>query len=120
VPLLMRPNPPHGNKQASVVLDERFDHEGERRLMHAECERAFELYEQRIERGVAKEIARACLPQSIYSQAYWTVSLQAVMHFLEQRLKPDAQFEIRRYAEAVFEHVREDLERVGVNRASFD
>ena len=85
----------------------------------AECARAFELYRERIGRGVAKEIARMLLPQNIYTQAYWTVSLQGVMHFLEQRLKPDAQYEIRRYAQAVFGLVREDLERVGVREADF-
>jgi thymidylate synthase (FAD) len=91
-----------------------FVHARERELMHAECARAFELYRERIGRGVAKEIARMLLPQSIYTQAYWTVSLQGIMHFLDQRLKADAQYEIRRYAKAVYELVREDLERVGM------
>jgi thymidylate synthase (FAD) len=119
VPARMRANPPHGNKQASVDLGAEFDHGRERELMQAECARAFELYRERIGRGVAKEIARMLLPQNIYTQAYWTVSLQGVMHFLEQRLKADAQYEIRRYAQAVFNLVREDLERVGVREADF-
>ncbi len=110
----MRANPPHGNKQASVDLPEGFDHAGERGAMLAECHEAFERYEARIERGVAKEIARMLLPQNLYSQAYWTVSLQGVLHFLEQRLKPDAQFEIRAFARGIAELVRPDLERVGV------
>jgi thymidylate synthase ThyX len=38
------------------------------------------------------------------------------LHFLEQRLKPDAQYEIRRYAEAVYELVKSDLDRIGVTR----
>ena len=118
VPARMRANPPHGNKQASVELGPDFDHAEERARMQAECEQAFALYRERIARGVAKEIARMLLPQNIYSQAYWTVSLQGVMHFLEQRLKADAQLEIRRYAEGVFELVRPDLERVGVTRES--
>ena len=54
------------------------------------------------------------LPQNIYTQAYWTVSLQGVMHFLEQRLEPDAQYEIRRYAQAVAGLVKDDLARVGM------
>jgi thymidylate synthase (FAD) len=116
VPKKMRGNPPHGNKQASVELDAAFDHEAERALMIEECRRAFELYEARIQRGVAKEIARICLPQSVYSQAYWTVSLQGVLHFLEQRLKPDAQYEIKCYAEGIYAQVREDLDRLGVTR----
>ena len=115
VPARMRANPSHGNKQASVELEGDFDHEGERRRMIAECEQAFRLYSERIERGVAKEIARMLLPQNVYTQAYWTVSLQGVLHFLDQRLKPDAQFEIRRYAQAVRDLVRPDLERLGVS-----
>ncbi|MBL8861342.1 MAG: FAD-dependent thymidylate synthase [Planctomycetes bacterium] len=118
VPRVLRSNPPHGNKQASVDLGASFDHAQERELMLQECREAFERYEARIRRGVAKEIARMCLPQSLYSQAYWTVSLQGVLHFLEQRLKPDAQYEIRRYAEAVQALVRTDLERVGVSVAT--
>jgi len=116
VPMVMRSNPTHGNKQASVELPASFDHAAERERMLAECHESFRLYEARIERGVAKEIARMCLPQGLYSQAYWTVSLQGVMHFLEQRLKPDAQYEIRRYAEAVYQLVEPDLSRVGVTR----
>ena len=120
VPARMRANPPHGNKQASVDLPAEFDHEGERARMVAECEECFRLYRERLERGVAKEIARMFLPQNIYTQAYWTVSLQGVIHFLSQRLKADAQLEIRRYAEGVWELVRADLERVGLTRELLD
>ncbi|MEZ5979009.1 MAG: FAD-dependent thymidylate synthase [Planctomycetota bacterium] len=116
VPTRMRANPSHGNKQASHELGDDFDHEGERAAMLAECERAFAEYKQRLERGVAKEIARMLLPQNLYTQAYWTVSLQGVIHFLSQRLHPDAQFEIRRYAEGVYGLVRDVLDRIGVDR----
>lgn len=118
VPTTFRSNPPHGNKQASVDLPAEFDHAAERALMIEECREAFARYEERIERGVAKEIARMCLPQNLYTQAYWTVSLQGVMHFLEQRLKPDAQFEIRRYAEGVYALVQEDFDRLGITKES--
>ena len=120
VPHVMRGNPPHGNKQSSSELGPEFDHAGERARMIEECEHAFRNYEERIKRGVAKEIAHACLPQNVYSQAYWTVSLQGVMHFLEQRLAPDAQYEIRRYAEGVYELVRPDLDRLGISRAALE
>jgi thymidylate synthase (FAD) len=115
VPLTMRANPPHGNKQTSVDLPPDFDHAAERERMIAECNETFRLYGERLERGVAKEIARILLPQNLYSQAYWTVSLQGVIHFLAQRMKADAQYEIRRYAEGVFELVRADLEKVGID-----
>ena len=120
VPSRMRANPPHGNKQASVHLGADFDHEAEKALMQAECEDAFRRYTERIDHGVAKETARMCLPQNLYTQAYWTVSLQGVLHFLEQRLKKDAQFEIRRFAEAVYELVSDDLARLGVTREALE
>lgn len=118
VPNVMRANPPHGNKQASIDLPPEFDHAAERTRMIAECDEAFRRYQERIDRGVAKEIARMLLPQNLYTQAYWTVSLQGVIHFLEQRMKPDAQFEIRRYAEGVYALVKSDLDRIGVTRES--
>ncbi|MCZ6597573.1 MAG: FAD-dependent thymidylate synthase [Planctomycetota bacterium] len=117
VPAVMRANPPHGNKQASEALPEDFDHQGERERMLAECHAAYDSYLARLERGIAKEIARTCLPQNLYSQAYWTVSLQGVIHFLEQRIKAEAQFEIRCYAEAVYALVRDDLDKLGITRA---
>jgi thymidylate synthase (FAD) len=116
VPARMRANPPHGNKQASVDLPEDFDHAAEEQRMRAECAEAFRLYQERLARGVAKEIARILLPQNLYTQAYWTVSLQGVIHFLSQRLKPDAQHEIRRYAEGVHALVQDELERLGITR----
>jgi thymidylate synthase (FAD) len=115
VPSTMRSNPSHGNKQASVDLSEKFDHSGERQAMLDECQAAFQRYEDRIERGVAKEIARMLLPQSLYTQAYWTVSLQGVLHFLDQRLSVDAQYEIRQFAEAILKLLQPELERVGVD-----
>jgi thymidylate synthase (FAD) len=116
LPQRMRANPPHGNKQASVDLPADFDHAGERERMRAECEEAFRLYRERLERGVAKELARILLPQNVYTQAYWTVSLQGAIHFLAQRLKADAQFEIRRYAEAVLALLEPELARIGITR----
>jgi thymidylate synthase (FAD) len=116
VPRLMRANPPHGNKQASVDLPPDFDHAGERGRMLKECETAFAQYLERLDRGIAKEIARMLLPQNLYTQAYWTVSLQGVIHFLSQRLKADAQYEIRCYAEGIYALMREELERIGITR----
>jgi len=116
LPQRMRANPPHGNKQASVELPAEFDHAAERERMQEECEQMFRLYRERLERGVAKELARILLPQNVYTQAYWTVSLQGVIHFLSQRLQPDAQYEIRRYAEGVYQLVASELERVGITR----
>jgi thymidylate synthase (FAD) len=52
--------------------------------------------------GVAPEIARLFLPAyGMYVRWRWTVSLQGVLTFLDQRLEHDAQYEIQKYAEAV-------------------
>lgn len=61
-------------------------------------------YEQALADGVCAEQARLFLPAyGMYARWYWTASLQAVGHFLEQRLAHDAQKEIQQYAKAVLE-----------------
>lgn len=62
---------------------------------------AFRLYESLVEQGVAKEQARMILPQNVYTEFYWTCSLQAVLHFISLRKHSGAQYEIRKYAEAI-------------------
>lgn len=61
-----------------------------------------ELYHEAMKDEVAPEIARLFLPAyGMYVRWRWTVSLQGVMTFLNQRLEHDAQAEIRDYARAV-------------------
>jgi thymidylate synthase ThyX len=64
---------------------------------------AYRTYEDLLERGVAKEIARNVLPVAIYTQFYWTVNARSLMNFLSLRNAEMAQREIRRYAAAVEE-----------------
>ena len=54
-----------------------------------------------IERGVAKELARAVLPFGIFTQFYWTINARALMNFISLRNSEFAQYEIRVYADAV-------------------
>ena len=84
------------------------------RWMSETNELSINAYESMLEWGVAKELARLVLPPTIYSEAFWTVSLQAVLHFLEQRLKPDAQLEIRQYASAVLSLIQPHLNDMGL------
>jgi thymidylate synthase (FAD) len=63
---------------------------------------AFAAYNRMIEAGVAKEIARLVLPPNVYSECIWTCSLQTLIHFFKQRLKNDAQYEIREFAWATY------------------
>jgi thymidylate synthase (FAD) len=58
-------------------------------------------YQFLIEQGIAKEQARMVLPLSLYTQFYWTVNARSLMNFLNLRTGPDAQWEIRQYAETL-------------------
>lgn len=116
IPSIMRSNVKHGNKQASEELPNNFDHASEKLRMYQECDEAYKRYEERLEAGIAKEIARMMLPQNIYSEIYWTPSLQAILFFLEQRLNDDSQYEIRKYAEAIYELLKKDFNRLGIVR----
>ena len=62
---------------------------------------SYAAYRHLRELGVAKEQARVILPQSIYTQWIWTASLQAFLHVVELRAKPDAQWETQQYGYAV-------------------
>ena len=62
---------------------------------------AREVYKHRLEMGVAREQARKDLPLSTYTEAYWTVNLHNLFHFLELRMSADAQCEIHEYAVAL-------------------
>ncbi len=57
-------------------------------------------YEELVERGVARELARCALPVGAYTEFYWTVNARSLMNFLSLRNAETAQREIRRYAEA--------------------
>jgi len=61
----------------------------------------YDEYEALVEKGVAKELARALLPFGIYTQFYWTLNARSLMNFLSLRNSISAQYEIRIYAQAV-------------------
>lgn len=62
--------------------------------------RAYETYEQLLEQGVAKEVARSVLPLSTYTKYYWSCNPRSLMHFCSLRNHESAQYEIRQYAAA--------------------
>lgn len=67
--------------------------------------RARALYEQRIQRGVAREQARKDLPLATYTEAYWKIDLHNLLHFLALRMDAHAQLEIRQYATTIGEQI---------------
>jgi thymidylate synthase (FAD) len=70
---------------------------------------ARQLYQQRIERGVAREQARKDLPLATYTEAYWKVDLHNLLHFLALRMDSHAQLEIRQYATAIGQRIVQPL-----------
>lgn len=89
------------NKQASTD-DLVNDPDGKLRAAYDEqCRNALDLYHRMLEHGVAKEQARGVLPLNIYTEFYWTASLQALVNFIQLRKHAGAQYEIRLYADAL-------------------
>jgi thymidylate synthase (FAD) len=62
-------------------------------------------YKSLLRRGVAREQARSVLQLATYTEAYWKIDLHNLMHFLRLRMAPDAQQEIREYANAILDLV---------------
>ena len=77
------------------------------------CRGAVTHYKELLSLGVCREQARCVLPVGLYSEVYWTVSLQAVAHFIRLRTDSHAQWEIQQYAAAV-RSVVEPLYPVGL------
>ena len=66
---------------------------------------ALETYEQLIDAGVAKEVARDVLPVGLYTRMYVTYNIRNLMHFLDLRGSDQALYEIREVSdkmEAIF------------------
>lgn len=63
-------------------------------------------YQQYLQSGMRKELARINLPLSQYTEMYATVDLHNLFHFLKLRQDSHAQYEIRVYADALLELIR--------------
>lgn len=89
------------NKQGSDgFLDPKLGNElsGEEEKLHKDI---WEIYNSRIEKGVAREQARKDLLLSTYTEAYWKIDLHNLLHFLRLRMDKHAQLEIRNYAQTI-------------------
>lgn len=63
----------------------------------------YSAYQQLLERGVAKELARIVLPVSLFTEIYVNVDVHNLIHFLNLRQDAHAQFEMRIIADAMNE-----------------
>ena len=65
------------------------------------AESAWNMYQDMIDGGIANEVARTVLPNSIYSPFWATGNLRSWLHFVGIRNDPHAQHEVREAAEKV-------------------
>lgn len=93
------------NKQASEgELEEKASAELTEKLL-THYDQGFALYQEALEKGVSKEMARLFLPGfSVYYT--WVMSVDAfnLMNFIRLRIASDAQYEIRVYAQTIYEN----------------
>ena len=90
-------------EQAQRILD----------ILRADAEHAYNDYEDLLNEdgrrdgpSLARELARMNLPVNFYTQWYWKIDLHNLLHFLQLRADPHAQYEIRVYAEKLLEIVK--------------
>lgn len=82
----------------------------EETLMEAHMH-AYTAYQKMLDAGIAREVARICLPVGIFSSAYVTMNARSIMNFLSLRTKDDMskfpsfpQREIELVAQAIESH----------------
>jgi thymidylate synthase (FAD) len=99
------------NKQAGTVKDaEELTEDKARNFQHhlrCNYEESQELYEYALKMGIPKELARMMLPVGRYSKMRASANLRNWLAFMTLRCAPNAQWEIRQYADAVGNIVRQ-------------
>lgn len=93
------------NKQASEGEVEPAVNDGLTAKLNEFYQNSYKLYEEALQGGVSKEMARLFLPGfSVYYTWVAKIDAHNLMQFLRLRMAPDAQYEIRVYAQAIYEH----------------
>jgi thymidylate synthase (FAD) len=75
-------------------------------LLQQEQKQLYSDYEDMLEDGIARELARINLPLSLYTEMYWQIDLNNLFHFLRLRMDWHAQYEIRVYGDAMAQITR--------------
>lgn len=73
--------------------------------MREHWSRSLEQYNLLLAAGVAPEMARMVLPQSMYTEWYWSGSMDAFANMCNLRLKEDTQYETRLVAQQIDEQM---------------
>lgn len=94
------------NKQMRTEERHPYANRGQALMIDA-CANSFYIYDTLIRAGIPRELARTVLPVATYSKMFATVDLHNLLHFLTLRLHEHAQYEIRVYAEAMLELIKD-------------
>lgn len=87
------------NKQGSVNAE--LPHEGLAWDLKKAYEESYKFYQHFLDCGVAKELARLCLPVGIYTEIYTAWDLNNLLKFFALRDDPHAQWEHQQFAIAM-------------------
>lgn len=100
------------NKQATGVADlDMFRIEAWRANLAQVYDQAQKVYEEGLSVGIPKELARLSVPVSRYSRMRASANLRNWLAFLTLRMAPNAQWEIRQYANVVGELIADNFPR---------
>ena len=97
------------NKQGRGEVVDVQQAEAVRQIIIEDAVRNYDHYNGMIDSGIAKEIARINLNVNFYTQWYWKIDLHNLFHFLMLRKDGHAQWEIRQYADAIGEIVKDSV-----------
>lgn len=94
------------NKQASIDNSYIEKNNEAYTIMENANKQALETYNKLLGLGVCREQARGVLPQNMFTTFYMTVNMRNLLHFLSLRMDEHAQWEIRVYANAIHDIIK--------------
>lgn len=99
------PNVKQGSGDASVILWSMWDFDTGEEDIATHHSDSLRLYQHLLAQGVCPEQARMVLPQSMYTEWYWTGSLAAFARVCKLRLDPHTQKETQEIAKMISDHM---------------
>lgn len=95
------------SRQGNGKVDDKNKAEKAKIIIEDFNESAYKQYHELLKLGVPKELARTILPLGTYTEFYATSSLLNWSKFLKLRIDNHAQYEIRQYANQIFDTLSE-------------
>jgi thymidylate synthase (FAD) len=77
------------------------------KIMHDSYAQSFKAYQELLDMGLARELARTVLPVANYTECFWKVNLHNFFNYSRLRRDSHAQKEIRAFADPMFQLVEE-------------